>query len=447
MKFLSKVVWSEGMHLGPHHFQAQSRNFEDLLRFTADSISPYPYGFSGLRLDHDAIGNGTVSVVHARGIFPDGLAFSFPDADELPQALAIRELFSPILDSLTLCLTVPSRREGGRNCVVPPQNGADARYTAASATVRDENTGVDERSIYFGQKNIRLAPEQELGENETALPVARVRRDGSGKFIFDPAFIPPCTMANASDALMILTRRLVEILEEKSATAGVSAAPGTGEFSSRQIASFWFAHAVNSTLVPLRHFWLSKHSHPEELFTEMSRLAGALCTFSLSAHPASLPVYNHDNLTDCFAALDLHIRQHLELIIPTNCISMPLHAVANFSFEADIADTRCFNPSQWILGIRARTGEAELISRTPQLAKVCSSKFVGELVRRALPGLTLTHLPVPPSAIPRRSDTQYFAMAKAGPCWDHLVQTRRIGVYVPGDLPEPELDLLVVLKS
>ena len=189
----------------PSSLPGTKPQLEDLLRFTADSISPYPYGFSGLELDHDAIGNGTASVLHARGIFPDGLAFSFPDADELPQALAIRDLFSPILDSLTLCLTVPARREGGRNCAIPPQSGGDARYTAAPATVRDENTGVDERSIYFGQKNIRLATERELEDNITGLPFARVRRNGSGKFIFDPAFIPPCTMAKASDALMILT--------------------------------------------------------------------------------------------------------------------------------------------------------------------------------------------------------------------------------------------------
>ena len=30
MKQLSKVVWSEGMHLGPHHFQVQSRFFEEI---------------------------------------------------------------------------------------------------------------------------------------------------------------------------------------------------------------------------------------------------------------------------------------------------------------------------------------------------------------------------------------------------------------------------------
>jgi type VI secretion system protein ImpJ len=434
------------MHLGPHHFQAQNRNFEDLIRFTTNSVCAYPHGFWGLKLDQDAIGNGTVSVLHARGIFPDGLAFSCPDSDELPEALAIGGLFSPILDSLTLYMAVPIRREGGRNCDLPDHSTGDARYTATATTVQDENTGVDERSIYFGRKNIRLVPEQSLGGDLTALPIARVRRDGSGKFLFDTAFIPPCTKADSSEALMLLTRRLIEILEEKSASVGVSAGPGADEFSSRQIASFWFSHAVNSALVPLRHIWLSKRCHPEELFREMSRLAGALCTFSLSSHPASLPVYDHDNLTDCFAALDLHIRQHLELIIPTNCISVPLHAVANFSYEADITDTRCFNPSQWVLGVRARTGEADLISRAPQLMKVCSSKFVGELVRRALPGLALKHLPVPPSAIQRRIETQYFSIAKAGPCWDHMVQTRRIGVYVPGDLPQPELELLVVLK-
>jgi type VI secretion system protein ImpJ len=446
MKFLSKVVWSEGMHLGPHHFQAQNRNFEDLFRFVTNSVCAHPYGFSGLKLDPDAIANGTASVLHAAGMFPDGLAFSCPDSDELPEALPVAELFSPILDSLILYLAVPVRREGGRNCALPETASGDARYTATATTVHDENTGVDERSIYFGRKNIRLIPEKKLGDHLTALPVARVLRDGAGKFVFDRTFIPPCTMASSSDGLMHLTRRLIEILEEKSSSVGASSGPGSTELSSREIASFWFAHAVNSALVPLRHIWLSKRSHPEEIFTEMSRLAGALCTFSLSAHPSSLPAYNHDNLTECFTALDAHIRQHLELIIPTNCISLPLRATADFLYEADVADTRCFNPSQWVLGVRARTGEADLISRTPQLMKVCSSKFVGELVRRALPGLPLTYLPVPPSAIPRRVETQYFGISKAGPCWDHLVQTRRIGVYVPGDLPQPELELLVVLK-
>jgi type VI secretion system protein ImpJ len=88
----------------------------------------------------------------------------------------------------------------------------------------------------------------------------------------------------------------------------------------------------------------------------------------------------------------------------------------------------------------------EVISKTPQVVKICSREFVPRLVQKALPGMGMTHLPVAPSSIPAKIDYQYFSVSKAGPCWDHIVQTRHIGVYVPGDLPNPSLELLVVLE-
>ncbi len=204
---------------------------------------------------------------------------------------------------------------------------------------------------------------------------------------------------------------------------------------------------MNSALAPLRHLWISKRGHPEELYIEMSRLAGALCTFALDSHPNTLPLYDHLHLGETFEALDRHIRLHLETIVPTNCLSIPLTQVADYFYEGEISDTRCFGRSRWIFGIHANIGEAELINRTPQLVKICSSKFVGELVRRAMAGLALTHLPVPPPAVAAKVETQYFGISKDGPFWDHIVQTRRVGIYVPGDLPGAELELLVVLDK
>jgi type VI secretion system protein ImpJ len=81
------------------------------------------------------------------------------------------------------------------------------------------------------------------------------------------------------------------------------------------------------------------------------------------------------------------------------------------------------------------------------VVKVCSARFVGELVRRAMPGLSLTHLPVPPSTIRAKLEMQYFSLNKSGPFWDNIVQTRRVGIYVPGDLPDPEVELIVILES
>ena len=73
--------------------------------------------------------------------------------------------------------------------------------------------------------------------------------------------------------------------------------------------------------------------------------------------------------------------------------------------------------------------------------------FVPKLVARALPGMAMRHLPVPPPAVNARVDFQYFGIDKAGPCWEHIMQTKRVGVYVPGELPDPDLELMVILES
>jgi type VI secretion system protein ImpJ len=246
-----------------------------------------------------------------------------------------------------------------------------------------------------------------------------------------------------------MLRRLVEILEEKSTVFSREQRQPAGSFqaglSARHVAQFWFLHAINSSLPTLRHFLLSKHVHPADLFGELSRLAGALCTFGFEVHPRDLPRYDHRDPGPSFQALDEHIRRHLEIVVPSKAITLTLHQTEDSYYHAEIGDERCLGPSRWLFAIHSPVGEAELISRVPQLVKICSAKFVPELVKRALPGLTLTHVQVPPSAIAARVESQYFAINRTGPCWEHIVQTRKAGVYVPGEFPSPQMEIVVIL--
>jgi type VI secretion system protein ImpJ len=446
MKLLSRVVWSEGMHLGPHHFQVQSRYFEDSIQFATSSLWFASYGLAGLELDTDALYNGAVSLLHARGILPDGLPFNMPECDDLPQPRVIADLIPPTRDSVTVLLGIPPLRPNGLNCTIGAAGG-DARYASQARVLHDEISGVDERSVQMGRKNLRLLLDIEPAGDLITIPVARIVRDGAGHFAYDPGFVPPVVQIAASSRLLQLLQQMVEILNEKGAALGRDAANSRGDFSTREIASFWLLHAVNSALAPLRHLLIAKRGHPEELFVELSRLAGALCTFSLDSLPRDLPVYDHQNLTDCFNQLDRHIRAHLETVLPTNCITIPLAAAGDCFYEGKVTDARCLGNSRWILAIRAGMPESELMTQTPQLVKVCTPVFVRELVNRALPGMPLTHLPIPPPAISTRVETQYFGVSRTGPCWNHMLQTRQIGVYVPSAFPDPELQVLVVLDS
>ena len=451
MKLLSKIVWAEGMYLAPHHFQAQNRYFEECIHFATASLWKDAYGFADCALNADALRNGTIAVLHARGIFEDGLVFDMPECDSLPDPCPIGDKLLPTADHLTVALAVPRWVADGQNCDLDNTLNGFTRYSRTIQVLHDENSGRDDKPVHLGRKNIRLIIEAQDNENFLTLPLARVVRDGSGHFILDPTFIPPCVRLSASECLITMVQRLVEILEEKSRAVWLEQEQLAGKFqagmSARHVSQFWFLHAINSSLTPLRHLLFSTHGHPEELFREMSRLAGALCTFGLDTHPRTLPAYDHRQPGAAFAALDQHIRRLLEVVVPSQAVYIRLKPGQRYFYEGEIKDQRCLGPSRWILSIHSPVGEADLIASTRQLVKVCSAKFVPELVKRALPGLALTHMQVPPSAISGKVENQYFTINRAGPCWEHIMQSRTVGVYVPGELPSPELELIVLLED
>jgi type VI secretion system protein ImpJ len=448
MKFLSRVVWSEGMYLSPHHFQTQSRYFEDSMAFLSASLWHEPWGFLHFELDPKAMRNGSASLLHASGIFPDGMPFELPNSDPPPSIRNLLEVFPSTDAVLPLYLTVPSRRDNGFDTDLTAANGG--RFSRMAKTLRDETNGIDEREIDLGQKNIRLMTEAELTADVLSIPIAHVLRDGRGNLVCDEEFVPPCLRVSASETLMLLVKRLLDAAGEKSSTVARSARKA-GRFeagtAALDVANYWFLHALHNAIPPLQHLTSTRHAHPEDVFVELSRLAGALCTFSVESDPRNLPKYDHRNPGPGFRALDAHIRKHLEIVVPSNTVTLHFSPAEPYIHAADVTDERCLRRARWIFGIRSALGESDLLKMTPRLVKVCSSKFVPELVKRALPGMTLTHMPVPPTAIRAEVDMQYFSVETSGPCWEHILQTRKVGVYVPGEISRPEFDLTIIVET
>lgn len=447
---LHKLVWSEGMYLAPHHFQAQSRFFEDSIHFVADCFSQFHYGYTTLEIDTNQLRGGCFLVHQAVGAMPDGMVFELSEQDDPRPFRSIAELFPQTGQPLMLYLAIPSYRADQPNVAAAEQGGSGSRtrFRSASVEVADFNTGQDPRPVKLLNHNLRIATAREITEGEESLPAARILRDGKGQYILDPGYAPPCLQVAASPRLQHMMERLLDILAEKGRNLTVrrrNAAASEVRGDPRELVEFWLLHAVNSALPVLRGWRQGKSPHPAQLYLSLSQLAGALCTFGPDSQPMDLPAYDHLALGDCFAAIDEHIRRHLELSLPTNCLTIPLDRLHNLFFQGAIGDPRCFEKSRWVLAIRADVPETFLISQTPSLVKISAKDWIGRVVRSAVPGVPLMHLPVPPVSVPAQFGTVYFAIDRNHRLFDPIRTCKDIGIYIPGELANPEVELYVVI--
>lgn len=445
LKQLEPVVWSKGTFLTPQHLQRQDRFLEDLMQFRFESLAFRPWGFRTLRISHRALSGGTFVIDGASGIFPDGLTFEFPGSDKAPDGKPLAKYFTGERDTAGIYLVVPQYQERGQNMVL---RHADGRYRSEVEYVQDENTGASEKPVQVARKNLRLLVEGESQDGCVTLQAGRVRRSETGELALDSSFVPPLLDAQASDYLMSMVRRLLEILSARSgAIAGMRRHrdQSLADFNSADVASFWLLYTINAALPVIRHLFEVRRGHPEVLFSEILALAGALTAFSPDIHPARLPEYDHEDLGGCFAALDKTLCHLLDSVVPSNFVALTLKPLQRGIYAASLDDEGYLIRSKMYLAISAGVPPAQVIARTPHLVKVSSANQIEHLVRQALPGVPLVHVTSPPSVIPVKLNYQYFSLSQGGGAWDGITRARNIAVYIPADLPDPQVELMIVL--
>jgi type VI secretion system protein ImpJ len=450
MKRLQPVVWTKGTFLSPQHLQIQDRFLENVLHFQLETLSFRPWGFRSLQIDAKALSEGLFHISAAAGILPDGLLFDIPNSDGAPASKELKDCFDPDQRTLDIFFAVPDYRDRGLNVANSPRQSGGARYTAEYETFRDENTGLSEKHVQLARKNFRFLTEGESLDGYSSLRVARVVRSQADIFQLDPHFVPPLLDFSASDYLTAVARRLVEILSARSTgIAGMRRQKNQSlaDFTVADIANFWLLYTINTSFPIFRHLFETRGGHPEALYSAMLSLAGAPTTFSTDVHPRDLPLYDHDELGACFTDLDTKLRLLLETVVHSNFVALPLKLIQPFIYAASIDNDKYLQNTRMYLAIGAESSQAEIVGRVPQIVKVCSASHIDHLVKNALPGASLTYVASPPSAIPMKMNYQYFSIGQSGVAWEAVTRARNLAAYVPSDLPNPQLELIILLPQ
>ena len=445
MSEFSRVVWSEGMFLRPQHFQQHDRYIEKWVNNRCLGLRSFDWGFRSFKLDHGQLAVGRVALLDSCGTFPDGTPFDLPDHDELPMPLEVSEGVQNNLVYLALPLHRPSSSE------IDSEAFSDslARYRMTEREVRDYNKGADgSYSVQIGGLRTRLMLQREERAGYVCLGVARIVEVRADKtVVLDDKFIPPILNCSAAKVLGGFLRELHGLLHTRGeALAGRVVESARGGAS--EIADFLLLQAINRHEPLLEHLSVNAALHPEEFFRLGLELAGELATFyTPGKRPVNFSAYNHDDLQATFAPLMDELRQLLSMILEQNAIQIPLQQPRPGVYAARRPDVNLLDSAIFVLAVKASVSPELLKSHFPPQVKIGPVEDIQQLVRSALPGISIHNLPVAPRQLSYHAGFSYFELNKQSELWKKMSTSGGFAIHVGGSFPDLELEFWAIKKG
>ncbi len=442
MSHRSKVVWSEGLFLRPQHFQQHERHVERIVDLHSSALHAHGWGFSELRIDRDLLKLGKLAISSARGIFPDGTAFSMPDDDSLPTPIDIDE---NIRDRIVY-LCVPVRQPEAQEIDLAGSQDILTRRECREIEVRDVTSQSDGTSpMQVGPLKTRLLlASDQLGEY-SRIPMAHVVEAKVDKqVVLQDSYIPSVCNVRASSVLDGFLKEFLGMLHQRGeALAGRVVATGRG--GAAEIADFLLLQVVNRLQPLIKHLVAEEQQHPEDLYRICLMAAGELATFT---HPSKRvpdwPPYKHDDLRASFAPVIGAIRESLSTVLEQTATSIPLQQKKFGISVAVVPDRNLLSTANFVLAVNADVPAETLRTRFPAQVKIGSVEKIRELVNVALPGVRLVALNVAPRQIPFHSGFAYFQLDRASEMWAQLSVSGGIAIHVAGEFPGLQMELWAI---
>ena len=442
MSWYSKVVWSEGLFLRPHHLQQSDRYHEHLVEGRTRQITPYPWGFSEIDIDRDLAQQNKFGLRRAAGIMPDGTPFRLPGDNALPPSIPAPENAAGLSVWLVMPMAQPNTRDigdqdadGGSRFVINTELLTD---TASRLQIEEE---VDVAVPRFSFE-IRKTPKPGF----VSLLCARIIEVTDKAIVFDERFAPPVLTLNAHPTLTGWLDRVIGWIETKlEELSRFASDPRSG--GGMQSVDYFILQLLNRQIPVLRHLRSSKYVHPERLYLEVIRLAGELATYSTKERRArDYVAYDHDALDATFAPVLADIQRFLSVDI-SRAIRLDIVEKATNAFLATVTDRNLFRASTFVLEVAAQRPLTDIQTQFPALFKVGPNTRMNDIVQAHLPGIALMHVPTPPAQIRSISSHVYFVLDRMSPLWPEFSKASGIGMHFSGDWPGLELNLWVVKED
>lgn len=444
-----KVIWSEGLLIGPHHFQQADRYHEQTLDLRVRPLVPFGWGALDLHIDLNILEQrNALRLERFHGVLPSGTVASIPEVDDVPLTRAIPAELIPIFSGhLDVYLALPIDRPSGHNYRMSGSAALadDTRYVPAFVNLVDECSGENEQTVVTAKKNFRLLFGDENDTQFERIKIAELIRLPDGRVTLKQEYAPPCLVFPAATYLSGLLRefaRRLKLMITAVAGARQRASTGAGEAGLDRLELIAVHGSLSSTLAVLNHFNQIQQIHPEVVYRSLLQLAGQLHILLPAGQVLDLPAYDHDDLAGCFGRLIQSIETLLRAVPtppPGPVITIDLeHAQSPAGYPVlrtrSALDERLLAADYLLYLVVEVAGEYTerlqfLSKHLPGTVTIAAVSQIDRYIERAY-GLRMTG-DQRPSEAPLQEQSVYFQLDHSGAAWDGIRAERSLAIQIP----------------
>ena len=457
------IFWHQGLFLQPQHFQLEDLHIQSLLTPFHRFMEPHFWGVAGLEIQSAALGNLTFEILKGEFLFPDTTFALFPD-NSVISARSFDEGWAEKGMPLTVYLGMKKFNKSAENVTIVSDmenlNEVTTRFvtTAEPEEVADLHESGPDAQVKRLSHVLKIFWDTEIDQlgDYVLIPVAMVEKTAD-EIILSEKYIPPCLTLNSSEPLEKTVKEIRDQiaarsrqLEEYKRERGIH----TADFGARDMVYLLALRSLNRYVSILCHLTESKPVHPWRVYGVLRQLVGELSSFSDRISvlgeeedgTSLLLNYDHRNLWNCFSGAQNLVTRLLDEITAGPEYMIKLIYDGTY-FAADLPKAIFEGRNRFYIILETETDPNSITKSLDTIAKLGARESLPILIARALPGVKLKHLDVPPQELPRRAHSLYFQVDHHTDQWALVEKGGNLALYWDAAPDDLKIELMTVGRN
>jgi type VI secretion system protein ImpJ len=448
------LYWHQGMFLQSHHFQYQEQFLQSELARQQAFAQIDPVGIYRLQINEDAVKAGIVEIDSMLLIMPDGTQLSFPGNCQVPRA-SVDTSQMENTDKLSVYLQIHALDPNNSNLSTEAEK---RRYTLQQQSIEFRDLYNNEETASLATLaldcSLHIGDSAQLNNDSFWLEIAQIVQDGDNLKLSD-SFIPKVANIEASHVLKSLIKTIKQQLlarYDQLESYNIFVSTDNKDITPSAFSNMCALQVIARYAPAFHSYEVKQYMSPEQLYLTCSQLIGELSIFSKRANvlgesndkALSLNAFNRNQLTECFARVQVMIKTLLdELTIDPELILSLSHS-GEMKYVTPVSADFTRESNELYIRLRSERNLEDLANSICENAKFGADGQADIYLKRALPGVSLKYLPRKPVGVAGTPNSYFFTFSRTESQWHKVLESGRVAFIWPDAPDDLAIELIAV---